>query len=580
MKLSDYVINYLEERGIKHVFGYQGTMIAHFVESIRSSQTITNHSCYNEQGAAFAAVGLAKTTNEVAVAYSTSGPGAANLLSGVADAYYDSAPTIFFTGQLNTYEYTGLKNIRQQGFQEMDVVSTFKPITKYCTQITDKNDIKKVLDKAFFMAMEGRKGPVVIDLPMNIQREEIEPETLEGYIAPAQEDAVDYSQVASEILERMSQANRPVFLLGNGIAKGSQLHSDVLEVARRLRIPIVTSLPARHLLPYDDEFNFGHIGAAYGHRYANMIVDQKADLIISIACSMCKRQTGTKCENFAQSADIIRIDIDESELGRKVHGSETSYNANAELVLAELLKLVASKESISMWGEWLDDAKAIRSKLQNFDEGLAERMPNKIIELISDYAKEDEIVTADVGQHQVWVAQSFRFKEKQNVLFSGGHGAMGFSLPAGIGAAIGTKRHAMVLVGDGSFQMNIQELQWVYREQIPMTIIVLNNASLGLIQQQQDDMFSGTYAASTSESGYTVPDFAAVASAYKIDSYVAESPESLKEILDSLDTSKPALIDLRLDVKSRAFPKTNFGEAMYNQRPYMPAELLNELLEM
>ena len=181
MKISDYIVEYFSEKGVNHFFGYQGTMISHLVDSIYMNKSVENHSCYNEQGAAFAAVGYAKATEKVAVAYATSGPGAINLLSGIADAYYDSAPVVFIVGQLNTYEYTGIKGIRQNGFQETDIISIAAPIVKYCEKVERKENIRFVLEKSFYMATEGRKGPVLIDLPMNIQREQVEIEKLQGF---------------------------------------------------------------------------------------------------------------------------------------------------------------------------------------------------------------------------------------------------------------------------------------------------------------------------------------------------------------------------------------------------------------
>ena len=217
MKLSDYIVTFLQKKGIRHFFGYQGTMIAHLVDSIERNPETENHSSYNEQGAAFAACGYAQAKEECACAYATSGPGAINLLSGVADAYYDSLPVIFLTGQLNTYEYSGIKGLRQQGFQETDIVAMAKPITKYAVQIRNPEDIVEELNKAYHIATTGRRGPVLIDLPMNIQRSEVENPVYDMTFEDKHTDAAAAQQAADTILEALEQAKRPVIMLGHGV---------------------------------------------------------------------------------------------------------------------------------------------------------------------------------------------------------------------------------------------------------------------------------------------------------------------------------------------------------------------------
>lgn len=576
MKASDFMVSFLKEQGIRDIFGYQGTMIAHFVDSVCKAEGIENHMCYNEQGAAFAAVGLAKSSGKTAAAYSTSGPGAINLMNGIADAYYDSAPVIFFTGQLNEYEYTGITELRQQGFQETDVVSMVKPITKYAVHIKDVNNIKYELEKAFYIANEGRKGPVVLDIPMNVQREDFDPENARSFIPPSEKVIVNYEMVASRIAGEIQNAERPVILLGNGIVKGSDFHRDVLRLIEIMGIPVITSLPARHLLPHNHELNFGYIGAAYGHRYANIISHKKADLIVSLACSFCRRQTGGKSENFAKNAKIIRVDIDRDELFRKVHSDETVYCCDASKVVKAMLRHLENSNIGKQ--KWLEICKNIRTFLREFDDNSPEREPNKFINAISSFADKNSVICCDVGQHQLWMGQSYDVSGDQRLLFSGGHGAMGFALPAAIGSYYKDHLPTVAVCGDGAFQMNIQELQWIKRENIPVTVIVLNNESLGLIQQQQDDFFDGKHYGSTPQGGYDVPCFRAVAEAYGIKSYSASTVDEFKKVLEKIDKSAPALVEVHIDPKSKAYPKTYFGEEMYNQKPYIDKKLMDEIL--
>ncbi len=576
MKASDFIVSYLKEQGIRDIFGYQGTMIAHFVDSVCKADGITNHMCYNEQGAAFAAVGLAKATGKTAAAYSTSGPGAINLINGIADAYYDSAPVIFFTGQLNEYEYTGITELRQQGFQETDVVSMVKPVTKYAVHISDVKDIGYELQKAFYIANEGRKGPVVLDIPMNVQREDFDLDNAKSFTPLKERVVINYEMAATNIVNALEKAERPLILLGNGIVKNSPFHSDVMTLIEKLNIPVITSLPGRHLLPYDHRLNFGYIGAAYGHRYANILAHKKSDLILSIACSFCKRQTGGNSEKFAINAKIIRVDIDRDELLRKVHSDEVHYCCDASQLVKAMLKVVRDKNIDK--SSWLEICQKVRKPLTDFDNKSPEREPNRFINAISDFTDEDTVVCCDVGQHQLWMGQSYRVRGKQNLLFSGGHGAMGFALPAAIGGYYKDYKPTVAVCGDGAFQMNIQELQWIKRENLPVTVIVLNNESLGLIQQQQDDFFDGNHFGSTADGGYDTPCFKSIAQAYGIAGYSASTVEEFEKVLKSIDKSKPALVEVHLDVKSKAYPKTYFGEEMYNQKPYIDGELMKEIL--
>ena len=576
MKSSDYIVELFERKGVEHFFGYQGTMIAHLVDSIYRNKNVHNHCCYNEQGAGFAAVGSAKATGKLAVAYATSGPGAANLISAIADAYYDSTPVVFITGQLNTYEYLNIDGIRQNGFQEMDVISSVKSITKYCEKVEKIDELQFILEKAYYTATEGRPGPVVIDLPMDMQRQEMEPEKLKRFIPETRLEHDNPETIAKSIVKALKESEAPVLLLGNGMRNDSVACDTIVDIAKDCNIPVITSMLGRDLLAYDDVINMGHLGGGYGHRYANIIIDQKADLIISLGCSMCKRQTAMKTEEFAQKAKIIRVDIDSKELERKVHKTEQSYFADCIRVIDAIADY---KSEIPAFESWLEKCVKIRKKLELFDAGCVEREPNKFIEEISRNIDENTIVCCDVGQHQVWTAQSFLLKKNQKLLFSGGHGAMGFALPAAIGASIATGKRAVAICGDGAIQMNIQELQWVFREQLPISVIVLNNSSLGLIQQQQDDIFDGVYAGSMASGGYLAPDFHRIGKAYGIDSVRVTGIDDLSEALKQADMDKPFLAEVLLDPKSRAYPKTFFGERMYNQRPYISAELMEEILK-
>ena len=440
MKLSDYIVTFLQKKGIRHFFGYQGTMIAHLVDSIERNPETENHSGYNEQGAAFAACGYAQAKEECACAYATSGPGAINLLSGVADAYYDSLPVIFLTGQLNTYEYSGIKGLRQQGFQETDIVAMAKPITKYAVQIRNPEDIVEELNKAYHIATTGRRGPVLIDLPMNIQRSEVENPVYDMTFEDKHTDVVAAQQAADTILEALEQAKRPVIMLGHGV-DSSFSQKKLIRFAQKRQIPIITSVLAKSVLGYDHPLNFGCIGGAYGHRYANMIANAKSDLLLCFGISLCTRQIGTKVHEFARGAKIIRIDIDPYNLQRDIHENginEVKLPAETGAVIDCLAKAAApDTEGIS---DWLNVCTEIKENLQAVDDATPERYPNRMIADLSDMLEDTSAIAVDVGQHMVWSYQSFKNHEGQKLLFSGGHGAMGYGLPAAIGAYYATGR--------------------------------------------------------------------------------------------------------------------------------------------
>lgn len=575
MKVSDFIVEFITNQGINDIFGYQGTMIAHFVDSICKSKNLQNHSCYNEQGAAFAAVGYAKASEKTGVAYATSGPGAMNMMSAIADAFFDSVPTVFITGQLNTYEYTNIPTLRQQGFQQMNVISSVKSYTKYCTQISNKNDIKYELEKAFYIAQEGRKGPVVLDIPMNIQREDINIDQLRSF-KPEEIHTNEnkYDDIANRILNEIRNAKKPIILIGNAIKKNSKDHILIKKLITKLNIPTITSLPARHLFDINDNLYFGYLGAAYGFREANIIAYKKADLIVSIGCSFCRRQTGANSEKFAKDAKIIRIDIDKEELKRTVHKDEISYCIDYQGVINSMIP----KIDFTVSKEWLNNCLNIKQTMRDFDDTLKERNINKIVKKISHCFNDDLSVFVDVGQHQIWAAQSYETKDNQQMLFSGGHGAMGFSLPASIGGYYSTQNRCIVLCGDGSFQMNIQELQWIYREQIPVFIFVFNNKSLGLIRQQQNDFFDKLHFGASENNGYTVPSFYAIAKAYGLDAFEINNEEELITSIKKADPKKPCLFEVFSDINSEAYPKTYFGEEMYNQKPYIPEEIMKKVL--
>ena len=596
MKVTDYIVEFLQRKGIHDFFGYQGTMIAHLVDSIEKNPNTRSHSSYNEQGASFAACGYAQAGEKCACAYATSGPGAANLISGIADAYFDSLPVIFLTGQLNTYEYSGIPGLRQQGFQEIDIVAMTRPVTKYAVQIREDEDIVKELNKAWHIANTGRKGPVLIDLPMNIQRGDVKnpvyamsleemgleaakPENVNPEETEAASVFADAADCAAAIRDALQEAKRPVIMLGHGVSDKA-VREELFALARQWKIPVITSVLEMSALSWDDPLNFGCIGGAYGHRYANMIANAKSDLLICLGISLCTRQIGTKVHEFAKGAKIIHADIDQYNLQRNIHENGTN-ELKFCVDAADVIHILAGWTGNLDFTEWLSVCTDIRSSLRAVDDAIPERYPNRMIADLSDLLADTSAVAIDVGQHMVWSYQSFHNQKNQKLLFSGGHGAMGYALPAAIGAHYATGKPVACICGDGAFQMNIQELEWVKRENLPITMIVMNNHALGMIRHLQRDYFEQVYADTAEGTGFSSCNFAEVARAYGLTSTCMEA-DAVKDNAAGFfcGTIAPRLLEILLEPGTYAYPKTCLGEPIHNQQPYIPKEIYNRLMSL
>lgn len=573
MKLSDYIVTFLIEKEITDVFGYPGGMVTHLMDSFdKYKDFISSHVNYHEQGSAFCACGYAQTSKKPGVAYATSGPGATNFITGIANAYFDSIPCIFITGQVNTYESKGDLLVRQKGFQETDIVSIVKSITKYAVKIDDQNNIKYELEKAFDISISGRPGPVLIDIPMNIQRAEIIPENLKCYEPEKYEkDNSYYEKVKDIILDMLLKSKRPVILAGSGINSANVI-KEFRDFVNLLGIPVVTSMIGRDVIPDDMGNNFGFVGA-YGNRCANFIMSN-SDLIISIGSRIDCRQTGSNLKIFAENAKILRIDIDSGELTNKIKDDEISIVAD----LREIIQ-VFNTERFNLkdiYEKWIYSCNKVQEELKYIDS----QYETDIIKEFSYKVPDNSIITTDVGQNQVWVAQSFNIKGKQKMLFSGGHGAMGYSLPAAIGAYYGIKKNVVCFNGDGGLQMNIQELQFIARENIPVKVVLLNNNSLGMIRHFQEMYFDSNYTQTQKVGGYTTPNFRKIANAYELRYINVNSIEEISKCEDMLADDKPCFIEINLPDTTYVYPKLAMGRPIHDQDPLLDRNLLKRLMEI
>lgn len=572
MKVSDFLVSFLIEKKTTDVFCYPGGMVTHLMDSFhRYRSQIALHTNYHEQASSFCACGYAQVKHLPTVAFATSGPGATNMITGIANAFFDSLPAIFITGQVNTYEDKGNLLVRQKGFQETDIIPIVNTITKYAVKIDDANTILYHLEKAYHLATTGRPGPVLLDIPMNIQRAEIIVDTLPTF-TPQTKQKQDNITLSQTVMDFILNAKRPCIIAGAGIQL-ADVKEPFVKFIKHLKIPVVTSMLGVDVL-CDKAYNFGFIGA-YGDRCANFILS-KSDCIVSIGSRLDNRQTGADKQNFAPNAKLLRIDIDAGELTNRIKEEEQQMVADIKTLMPALAEQSSKQEAIHK--DWLAICSDIQILLNG--EQVSSQTSNDIIAALSTLVPDGYTITTDVGQNQVWVAQSFALKPNQRVLFSGGHGAMGYSLPAAIGAHYGNKKPVICFNGDGGFQMNMQELQFIAREQLPIKIIILNNNALGMIRHFQEMYFDSNYVQTLAQGGYTAPNFCKIAAAYEIAYQNITKIEQIEQLSNLLASACPAIIEIALPEHTYVFPKLAINKPIYDQEPPLSQDLIQTIMQM
>ena len=563
MKVSDFIAEFLVKKGVKSVFELSGGMITHILDSLNQKTDINIVTMHHEQSAAFAAEGYARIEGLPGIALATSGPGATNLLTGIGSCYFDSTPAVFITGQVNRHELKGDRGIRQLGFQETDIISMAKPITKACFQISDPDTIPVIFEQAFKIAMEGRPGPVLIDIPMDVQRFQIESEYFQSEIAENFE--ID-SIVLESLIKDINLAKQPLILAGRGI-KASQCQNLFNQFVEKTKIPVITTLLGLDTIAYDDLQRVGFIGS-YGNRWANIAFGE-CDLLIVLGSRLDIRQTGADTK-FIENRKIYHIDCEEAEINNRVKGCEAIVS-DLNSFFIDFDKVTSSRhfDFPELWMQHINDLKKTWPDTEELSpKGIN---PNVFMHSLSRQSQKAKAYLADVGSHQMWAAQSLELSKGQHFLTSGGMGAMGFSLPAGIGACIASDNEpVVVLIGDGCMQINIQELQTIVRNNLPVKVIVLNNKTLGMIRQFQDSYFESRY--QSTYWGYSAPDFSKVALAYGIDSKTIESMDEIENAVEWLwkdeNASKPQLLQVMIDPHTNTYPKIAFGRPITEMEPF------------
>lgn len=563
MKVSDFVVRFLHRQGVEVVFEMIGGMITHIIDSLYQEGKIKIVSMHHEQSAGFAAEAVGRVSGVPGVALATSGPGATNLVTAIGSCYFDSVPSVFITGQVNTTELSGDKEIRQQGFQETDIVSIVKPITKGAWLVTDAADIERVFKEAFRLALDGRPGPVLIDLPMDIQREEIEVEPMVRIGVGSNKDG-EIAGFVEETLNALSVATNPLMIVGGGVRSSGAIQAFRL-FADKLGIPIAQTLMGLDTLAYNHPLRIGMLGT-YGNRWVNQAY-MASDCVLVLGSRLDVRQTGSDVAGFKGARKIFHVDCIAEQINNRVEGCIPCVAH-----LLDFLEVASAKcETLKMPSQedWLAHIQELREHSPDTSElGECEGInPNQFMHALSRRSRGAAVMMADVGKNQMWVAQSAELNDEQRMLMSGGMGSMGFGLPAAVGSTIATGKPVLTVLGDGGLQCNIQELEVVAFHHLPVKIVVFNNNSLGMVSQFQDEYFESRVCSTIW--GYSAPDFEAVAKAYGISSRTISDPSEVSSALDWLweKPSEPALLNVSIDVDTKVLPKVAYGRPIDEMDP-------------
>jgi acetolactate synthase-1/2/3 large subunit len=580
MKLSDYVVDCIVKEGVNHIFEFIGGAITHLIDSTVDRDDIHCVSVHHEQSGAFAAEAYARINGRLGVAMATSGPGALNMVTGIGSCWFDSVPCLFITGQVNTYEYKFDRPVRQIGFQETDIVSVVTPLTKYAVLVTEPESIRYHLEKALYLARSGRPGPVLLDIPMNVQRAQVEPTELAGFLGSPEHRALTQpvcnTQSIAAIRQRLAHARRPVILVGGGV-RTADATAELAELVARTGMPVVTTLLGLDALPHDNPAFFGMIGA-YGNRFSNMTL-ANSDFLLILGARLDSRQTGTRADTFARAAYKVHVDIDPCELQAKVP-VDLAVNSDARAFLTALNAALTDFERPGLT-EWYGIINGYRQRYptRSSEAEFPGIEPNSFMEQLSALCAPGDMVCLDVGQNQMWAAQSFHLKERQRMLISGGMGAMGFALPAAMGAAKAAPgQRAIAIAGDGGIQINIQDLDTVVAHNLPVKIFVLNNECLGMVRQFQDMYFGGRQQSTVV--GYGCPNLVAIATAYGMPAFVIETPDQVTEVVSrALALEGPTFVEVKLEQTTCVNPKLVVNRPIEDMSPHLERdELAREML--
>ena len=544
---AQIVCESLIKEGVEVIFGILGGAVLPLYDTLSQYPQLRHILVRHEQGAAHAADGYARATGRVGVCMATSGPGATNLVTGIANAYLDSAPLVAITGQV------ARPFIGKDAFQEIDITGITLPITKHNYLVLDTSSLAGVIKKAFHLAKTGRPGPVLIDVPKDVQMEQTEfhyPSKLDlpGYEPTLRGHPAQIKKAAKLI----NEARQPLIIAGRGVII-SEAYAELKQLAETAQIPVVTTLLGISSFPESHVLSYGMLGM-HGMAYANMAVDA-ADLIIAIGMRFDDRATA-KVSAFAPHARIVHIDIDPAEIGKNVR-VDVPIVGDVKIVLSALNKLIISAEHIE-WIQQLDDWRKEHPSTNIRDgEGL---LPQFVVRKIYEITRGEATIVTGVGQNQMWAAQHYCYDRPNSLISSGGLGTMGFGLPAAMGAKVGRPEDTVWCIdGDGGFQMTIQELATIAQEKLAVKVAIMHNGYLGMVRQWQELFYERRYVATP----LSTPDFVKIAEAYGISALRVEHKEEVVPAIEqAMDHQGPFIIDFMIEPEENVYPMVLPGASL------------------
>lgn len=572
MKVSDYIIKFINEKmGVNHVFMLSGGGWMHMLNSLGHNKNIKYICNLHEQAASIAAEAYGQYTNNIGVAMVTTGPGGTNAITGVAAGWIDSTPMMIISGQVKRSDMIGNSDLRQRGPQEINIIPIVTPITKYAVSVLDPLKIRYHLEKAYHLATTGKKGPVWLDIPLDVQGAEIDENNLEGYIP---EYCNKTNILIDEIIDLINKSSRPVFFAGNGIYLAGA-KEKFIELAGKLNIPVLTTWKTIDFFDENDELYIGRPGSI-ASRGANFNL-QNCDLFISVGARMDFPQIAFNFKNFARNAKKIIVDIDKSELEKFEGENIKKINADAKDFI-ENLSNAADRITYKDNG-WIKKCKELKNKYPLVQPEYLElkKFVNSyvLVEALSnELSASDLIVPGSSGSCSEISCQAFKIKKGQIFLNNQGLGSMGFGLPASIGACIASgQKRTICINGDGGFVMNIQELETVKRLNLPIKYFILNNDGYGSIRNMQNNHFNGFYVGSGRTSGVTLPDFEKIAKSYEINYKKIDNQQNINEkVSDVLNTDGPVLCEVLIDPAMQTQPRVSSKKLDNGSMMSMPIE--------
>ncbi|SDT94664.1 acetolactate synthase, large subunit [Verrucomicrobium sp. GAS474] len=584
MKLSDYVVDFLARKGVTLVFGMSGGALVHLFDSTARREGIDYVCSQHEQSAAMSADGYARVTGRLGVAMTTSGPGATNLLTGTCCSYYDSVPTLMLTGQVATHRLKGNRPIRQFGFQETDILSIFGTVTKLAVQIRDPKTIRYHLEKAYYTAFEGRPGPVLIDLPDDLQRAEVDPETLEGFTPPETFLAVS-SKDLEELRSDLEKAERPLLILGGGLST-PRVGPELLQLIERIGVPVLVTWAGLDLIPRAHPLWVGPFGV-YAPRVGNYAV-QNADFLLAIGTRLSQNVTGGILSAFAPGAKITMVDADAGEMD-KFDGRGIVISQRIQARAGDFLRDAGTffkAWSSPGWNAW-------REKIVHWRQVLPHDRPAppasgtgyvdayRFIESLSSVVPEGEALFVDTGGNLTWTCNGFEVRSGQRLISAWNNTPMGYSLPAAIGAAaFDPTRPVTCIIGDGGLMICLGELATVVKHRLPIRVILFNNHGHGIQKQTLETWLEGRYEGVHPESGLAFPEFPEVAKAFGFQVVtISDSIDMEEQLRGAYATKGPVFINVEINPSQKLYPVLKFGAALENQLPAMsPEAIANEMI--